>query len=265
MIELLIYPLLIGVFLTLITGPLGTFMIWKRMAFFGDTVAHGALLGVAFGVLLSINLTVAIVISAILSAIALAALRFNRTLPTDTLLGLISHGSLALGLMALGLLANQRINLVSLLLGDILTVSGEDLLLIVALTLVGLLVLATYWRPLLMCTIDEDLAKVEGHNTRKLNVILTVLMAVTIAIAVKIVGVLLITALMIIPAATSRLVSKSPEAMALIAALLGATASCVGLIGSGFMAVPAGPAIVSTSLLIFLLVLSFQQKPHSQH
>ena len=253
MIELLLYPLLAGVLLATLTGPLGAFMVWKRMAFFGDTIAHGALVGVAFGIMLSVHTSIAIGVAALLSAAFLSAMRYNNQLPTDTLLGIISHGSLAIGLVMVGVMADQRLNLMALLLGDILTVTGGDLATILIVALICLSILYINWRAFLLSIIDPDLAQVEGHNTRLLMLVLTVMMAITIAVAVKIVGVLLVTALMIIPAASSRLISKSPEAMMLFATCFGILAVMLGLFASATIALPAGPAIVTAALILFLV------------
>ena len=254
MIELLILPLLAGCGVALAAGPLGSFAVWRRMAYFGDTLAHSALIGVAIGLFFSINITVAIIVSSLFIAAALVLLEQKNTLSTDTILGILSHSALAVGLICVSAFSSARINLFGYLFGDFLIVSTADVIAIftVAFIVIGLLMF--FWRGLIMISTDEDLARVEGNNVEGLRMLLMLLMAAVIALAMKVVGVLLITALLIIPAATSRKLSSSPEAMVIIAPLIGMLSVLSGLLASFFWDVPAGPAVVVVSAIFFLTV-----------
>lgn len=242
-----------GMGVAAIAGPLGSFVVWRRLAYFGDTLAHSALLGVALGLLLQINLTVGIAGTCVLLAVTLSGLQRDRLLSGDTLLGILSHGTLALGLVVLALFGTVRIDLLSLLFGDILAIGRIDLLWIYGGGGLVLGALALLWRPLLAVTIDEDLARVEGVPTRGLELALMALVAITVAVAMKVVGVLLVTALLIIPAATARRFATTPEGMAIAAALVGAAAVAGGIGASLVWDTPTGPSVVVTAVVFFVL------------
>ncbi len=256
LLQLLFLPTLAGVGIALIAGPLGAFVVWRRMAYFGDTLAHSALLGVALGVLADINLVLAMCLAGIVVSAALWQLQRRSLLASDTLLGIISHSALALGLICVSLLAGSRINLFGFLFGDLLTVATVDVLLIYSIAIVCLGLLMAFWRPLLMCAIDEEFAKVEGIPVEAYRLLLMALLATVVAIAMKLVGVLLITALLIIPAAASRRLKQTPEGMALLASIIGALSVVLGLLISAMLDVPAGPAIVLCSTTFFILSLA---------
>lgn len=248
--------LVAGVGLAAVTGPLGCFVVWRRMAYFGDTMAHSALLGVAISILLSINMTLGVFAVAALVAGALLLLQRQNTLSTDALLGILSHSSLAVGLVLVGFLTQVRIDLMGFLFGDILAVSMEDIFIIYGGGIAILAILALNWRPLLAATVSPELAEAEGLKPEVSRILLMLLMASVIAIAMKLVGVLLITSLLIIPAATARRLSATPEIMALIAAVLGAASVVAGLYGSLTWDTASGPSIVVAALLIFLVSLT---------
>lgn len=252
--ELLLRALLAGLGLALLAGPLGSFVVWRRMAYFGDTLAHSALLGVALAFLLHLNLNLGVVTVCLLLAVAVVALRSTQRLADDTLLGILSHSALSLGLVALAFVQGLRVDLMSYLFGDILAVSNADLAWIFGGGLLVLLLLAAIWRPLLLLTLNEELARAEGAPMLRTQLLFMVSMAVVIAIGMKIVGVLLVTSLLIIPAATARAFARTPEAMAGLAAALGALAVALGLSGSFAWDLPSGPAVVVASALLFLLV-----------
>ncbi|MBO9589331.1 metal ABC transporter permease [Devosia sp.] len=248
--------LVAGVGLAAVTGPLGCFVVWRRMAYFGDTMAHSALLGVAISILLSINMTLGVFAVAALVAGALLLLQRQNTLSTDALLGILSHSSLAVGLVLVGFLTQVRIDLMGFLFGDILAVSMEDIYIIYGGGIAILAILAINWRPLLAATVSPELAEAEGLKPEVSRILLMLLMASVIAIAMKLVGVLLITSLLIIPAATARRLSATPEIMALVAAVLGAASVVAGLYGSLTWDTASGPSIVVAALLIFLVSLT---------
>ncbi len=254
--DFLLRALAAGIGVAIIAGPLGVFVVWRRMAYFGDTMAHSALLGVALGFLLGINLQLGVIAVSVVMALLLLTLQRQRQLASDTLLGILAHTSLSLGLVAIALQENVRVDLMGYLFGDILAVSTLDLAWIWAGGLLCLLILALIWRPLLAITVHEELARVEGVAVARTQLIFMLLIAIVIAAAMKIVGVLLITAMMIIPAATARKLSKTPEQMALIASTVGALAVAAGLFASWQWDSPAGPSVVVAAFVIFMANLS---------
>jgi len=247
--------LIAGIGLALVAGPLGCFVVWRRMAYFGDTMAHAALLGVALSFLMGINLTAGVFAVAALVAMALLLLQRRAGLSSDALLGILSHATLAVGLVLISFMSWVRIDLMGFLFGDILSVSRIDILVIYLGGGVLVALLAWFWRPLLAATVSPELAEAEGQRPEAMRVLLMVLMASVIAIAMKLVGVLLITSLLIIPAATARRLSATPEQMAVFAAILGALAVAGGLTGSRTWDTPSGPSIVVAALVLFLISL----------
>lgn len=245
--------LLGGLGVAAVAGALGCFVVWRRMAYFGDALAHSALLGVALGILLNVELSAGVIVVCVLLALILVALQRLRLLASDTLLGILAHSALALGLVAAAFIAPMRFDLLSYLFGDILAVTVTDLYWIYGGGMVVLAVLAVIWRPLLAITVDEELAQVDGVPVVAVRLAFMLLIAVVIAIALKIVGVLLITSLMIIPAATARRLARTPEQMAVYAGLIGCLAVAGGLAGSLAWDTPSGPSVVVAAALIFTL------------
>ena len=250
--DFLLRALLGGLGVALVAGPFGSFVVWRRLAYFGDTLAHSALLGVALGFILHINLTLGIFIICQILAILLFISQYQRQLASDTLLGIFSHGALSLGLVALAFMDNVRIDLVSYLFGDILAIGYDDLYWIYGAGGVALLGLIWIWKPLLSITIHEDLARVEGLPVDRINWLFLGLIALIVAIMMKVVGMLLVTALLIIPAATARRFANTPESMALIAMVIGALSVGLGLWGSFEYDTPSGPTIVVAGCILFI-------------
>jgi zinc transport system permease protein len=253
MADFLLYALLAGLALALVAGPLGSFVVWRRMAYFGDTLSHAALLGVALGFLLDVSPAIAVTVGCLLLAVLLVTLQQRQPLASDTLLGILAPSTLSLGLVVLSFMHEVRIDLMAYLFGDLLAISPGDLAWILGGSAAVLVVLLAMWRPLLAITVHEELAKVEGLPVASLRLTLMLLIAVVIAVAMKIVGVLLITSLLIIPAAAAQRHARSPEQMAVGASLLGMLAVCGGLALSWFKDTPAGPSIVVTAAGLFLL------------
>jgi zinc transport system permease protein len=253
--DFFVRALLAGVGLALTTGPLGCLVVWRRMAYFGDTMAHSALLGVALSLFFEVNLLLTVFAVAVGVSLLLLLLQRRQALSADSLLGILSHSTLAIGLVLVAFMTSVRIDLIAFLFGDILAVTTSDILLI---WLGGAFVLACLvflWRPLIASTVSHDLAEAEGLRPDRARLLFMLLMALVIAIAMKIVGIMLITALLIIPAATARRFSASPEAMALISSVLGAIAVIGGLFGSLYGDTPSGPSIVVAALVLFILSL----------
>lgn len=249
--DFFVRALLAGIGLALVTGPAGCFVVWRRLAYFGETISHSALLGVALAILIDLNL--AIGIFAIASTVVLTMFFLERrdTLPTDTLLALLAHGGLALGLVILSFFPDVRVDLKALLFGDILIVSRVDLAVIWVGGTAALGLLAWIWRPLLAMTVSPDLATVAGLRPERARLMFGLLVAAAIAVAVKIVGVLLIVALLVIPAAAARRFASSPEGMALGAAIAGVLSVIGGLLASAELDTPSGPSIVVAALALF--------------
>ena len=251
--DFLVRAMLAGAGLALVAGPAGCFVVWRRMAYFGETIAHSALLGVALAILSDLHLAAGVFATASVVVLVLFYLERRDTLPTDTLLGLLAHGGLALGLVTLSFFPNMRLDLQALLFGDILAVSRVDLALIWGGGAVALGLLAWVWRPLLAATVSEDLANVAGLRPERARLLFGLLVAAVIAVAIKIVGVLLIVALLVIPAATVRRFASSPERMVVAAAAAGMAAVAGGLLASATWDTPSGPSIVVTALVLFVV------------
>lgn len=252
MIELLLPALLGGLGVSLIAGPLGCFVVWRRMAYFGDTLSHSALLGVSLGFLFDINVTVAVCFLCVAVALCLVFLQRQRFIANDTLLGILAHSALALGLIVVSLMETVRVNLMAYLFGDLLSIGYRDLIWIYSGGIVVLLLLSRYWDSLLSITINEELAEVEGIPTTRMRVLLMLMIAVVIAVAMKIVGILLITAMLIIPAASARRLSKTPEMMAALASVFGCTSVLMGILFSALFDTPVGPSVVVGSAMLFV-------------
>jgi zinc transport system permease protein len=229
------------------------------MAYFGETLAHGSLLGVGLGLLLGAEPTLGVIFATMGLAFALLLLRRQRELATDTLLGILSHTALALGLIVASLLTWVRFDLLSLLFGDILTVSQRDIVLVWAGGAAALAAVAWLWRDLLALTVHEELARAEGIDHRRTELLFVLLIAFVIAAAMKIVGILLITALLIIPAAAARRLARTPEAMAAWASLIGVVAVVAGLALSGLVDTPSGASIVVMAGLLYVLTLGLKR------
>lgn len=242
-----------GIGVALATGPLGCFMVWRRMAYFGDSIAHSALLGVLLGVVLGIDLNGGIILMCVALALLLLLLQQQRRLATDTLLGILAHGTLALGLVGISFLQSVRVDLMTYLFGDILAITGRDLIWIYGGGGAVLIATALIWRPLLAVTVHEELARAEGVRAGLVRIVFTLLIALAVAIAMKIIGLILIVSLLIIPAATARRLARSPEQMALLASAIGAVAVAGGLHGSLAWDTPSGPSIVVAALALFTL------------
>lgn len=254
MTDFVLRAIVAGVFTALVAGPLGCFVVWRRMAYFGETLAHSALLGIALGILMDVQLQLAILTSCLVFAALLIGLESRRMLATDTLLGILAHGTLAFGLLVLSLSDLVQVDLMAYLFGDLLTVSPTDMWWIVGCSLAVGLTLIMFWNRFLTLTVHAELAQVEGVPVQRLYALLVMLLAVLIAVAMKIVGVLLITSLLIIPPAAARRLARDPEQMALGASLIGCLSVGAGLSLSWFRDTPAGPSIVAAACVLFLLI-----------
>lgn len=255
MFEILFPALLTGILLSLITAPLGVFVVWRKMAYFGDTLSHSALLGVALGLFLQINPYLAIVVLTLIIALLMVWLENHTQFSIDTLLGIIAHSCLSLGVVTVGLLKNVRVDLMNYLFGDLLAINYTDLLYIGIGVILVLSTLLYFWKDLLSTTISPELAQVEGINVKKMRFIVMILTALTIALSMKFVGALIITSLLIIPAATARRFAKTPEAMVGFAVIISILSVVGGLMLSAFYDTAVGPSVVICSTFLFALSL----------
>lgn len=244
-----------GIGLALTTGPLGCFVVWRRMAYFGDTMAHSALLGVAISLLFSVNLMASVFAVAVTVSLVLLLLQRRQALSADALLGILSHATLAVGLVMVAFMSWVRFDLIAFLFGDILAVTPTDIAIIWGGGALVLALVAWLWRPLLAATVNPEIAEAEGMHPERSRLAFMLLMALVIAIAMKIVGIMLITSLLIIPAAAARRFSTTPEIMAVLASLIGAVAVAGGLFGSLTYDTPSGPSIVVAATILFLASL----------
>lgn len=257
MSEFILLATIAGMLIALAAGPMGCFLVWRRMAFFGDSMAHSALLGIALGIYFGTSNAIGIVIVCIIFTIILGSLELNGNLATDTLLGILAHSSLSLGLIWISLMSHP-INLEAILFGDILTITRHELASIIIGVAIILICIKTIWPKLILVTLHEDLAFAEGVNVTTIKWIFLGLLSMMVAFSVQLIGVLLLMSLMIIPAATARQVANSPNGMSIIAMFIGAFSVVLGVWLSVLLDVPSAPCIVICATIMF--TLSFLMK-----
>jgi len=250
--DFLVRAALAGLGVALAAAPLGCFVVWRRMAYFGDATAHAAILGVALSLALSMSVFAGALIVSLLMALTVSFFS-NRGYAMDTLLGVLAHSALAFGLVAVSFLSGIRIDLMAYLFGDILAVSRSDLAVIWSGAILVVVLMSWRWSALLTSTLNADLAYASGIHPDREQMVLTLSLAIVVAVAIKVVGVLLIAALLIIPAAAARPLSSTPERMALAAAVIGCIATVAGLRAAWVLDTPAGPSIVCIAALIFAI------------
>ena len=261
--DFFVRALIAGIGIAIIAGPIGCFVVWRRLAYYGDTLAHSGLLGVTLGFILGINMSLSVFIISTTIAFLLLLLQKKTKLTGDALLGLLAHSSLAIGLVIIAIASSIRIDLMGLLFGDILSVSNNDIILIWGGGILILIVLFFIWKSLFAATVNYDLAKAEGMNPDMSNYIFTILIAGVIAISIKMIGVLLITGLLLIPPAMSRNFSLSPKEMVVFSIIGGVISVIFGLFGSLEFNTPSGPSIIVVSLMLFFLSLFFRRGHNS--
>lgn len=283
--DFFVHALLAGTLLAIIGGPLGCFVVWRRMAYFGAAIAHSGLLGVALallagGLLLDAagspdepgyrlgNALVsdpwpAVLVVSLLLAVVLLVLQRRQLLASDTLLGIVAHGSLAVGLLIVASMASLQVDVMSYLFGDILAVDGADVVMLAVPGVAVLALLVGKWRPLLAMTVNVDMAAVEGVNVRRTELIFVLMLACVVALGIRLVGVLLIVSMLIIPPATARRLVSTPVHMAIAASVIGMFDVWAGLAACWYFDLPAGPTIVTVSMLLFLAVMLLPNAPQS--
>ena len=253
--DFFIRALIAGLGIALVTGPLGCFVVWRRLSYFGDTLSHSALLGVTLAYAFSINIALSVFIISGIVAILLLSLQKRTKLAGDSLLGLLAHSTLAIGLVLIGFLSSIRFDLMGLLFGDILAVTNKDILIIWLGGAVILGILFFIWKSLFAATVNYDLAAAENMKPDVSNFIFTLLLVGVIAISLKMIGALLITGLLLIPAATARSLSNNPFQMVILSILIGIVSVMIGLFSSLEFNTASGPSIIVAGLVLFILSL----------
>lgn len=251
MSDFMIRAALAGLGVAVAAGALGVFIVWRRMAYFGDATAHAAILGVAFALGLALPVTGGVFAVALVAAI-LVHLLAGRQAAGDTILGVVAHGALAFGLVAMALVPGGRRDLDAFLFGDVLTVGAGDVALIWAGAAAIVAIVFWRWSRLLTATVSPELAHASGIDPAREGLVLMLLVAGLVALAIKVTGALLVTALLVVPAAAARPFARSPEGMAIAAAVLGALSVLAGLALAWVFDVPAGPAVVATATGFFV-------------
>lgn len=234
---------------------LGCFVVWRRMAYFGDSLAHSSLLGTALGIALGVSNDIGVMIVCAIFALSLFWLQRQRILTIDSLLGILAHSALGLGIITITFLGVEDFDLHGHLFGDVMTVGKQQVINIYIVSTIALIAIIRYWQHMVLMTIHEDLAQAEGVSIDKMHILLLALVTIVVAVAMHIVGVLLITSMLIIPAATARQITKSPEAMAIAAATVSVIAVLFAVPLAGYYNIPAGPTIVVAHTIMFIAAI----------
>ena len=248
----IIRGILAGIAVALISGLVGCFVVWRRMSYYGESIAHSSLLGVGLGILMGIGINLGVIFTCLLFGIIFLWLQQSKVLSSDTLLGVLAHLALSVGVIVISM-NRVKIDIHSFLFGDILTVTQNDLWGMYLAVLVVVIIICLNWSSLLLVTIDEDLAKAEGVNPLFINLLLTSILTIVVAVSIQIIGLLLITSMLIIPAAASRRLVNSPETMAVVATVIGILSVIIGIFLSVEIDAPSGPSIVVVSASLFFL------------
>jgi len=253
--DFILRALIAGMLVVLVSGPMGCVVVWRRMAYFGDALAHSALLGTSLAIMFDIKPLFGVMLTGIALSYLLIRLQVKKDLSSDAILGILSHGALAAGLVMLAIMQSegQRIDLMGYLFGDILSVSWRYLIWLGVIGALVLVITGWLWQSMLAVAVHEELARSEGVAVDRVRLIFMLLMAVVVAVAMKIVGIILITALLIIPAASARRFAKSPETMAVVAIVFGLFSVMGGVFASMQWDTPAGPSIVLASVVLFFV------------
>jgi len=257
---IIIKALISGFGISLISGILGCFVVWKKMAYFSDSLAHCSLLGIALGIILSINSNISVFIISIFFALLLSYMQHHAKLSTDTLLGILSHGSLSIGMILMAVIGNDHFDLHDFLFGDIKKIANSEILIIYGTLLISYITIFLSWPKLLLLTLSKDLSESQNINSFLYQSILTIILMLTVVVSIKIVGLLLITSMLIIPPSISRIISKNPLQMTALSVLFTVFAVILGISLAYISNLPIGPTIVLIMIVNFILV-TFYQKP----
>lgn len=248
--------------LAVVAAPLGCFIVWQRMAYFGETVAQAGLIGVALGLALQMDVTWGVLIVALAGAVLLLWFGRQKLVGMDSVLGLLHHAALAAGVIATSMIKGAPVDLTGFLFGDVFAVTGTDIAVIFVGGAVVLAVVAWLWQPLLRLAVHEDLAAAEGVDREMVRTVFIVLLAVAIAVAMKIVGILLVMAFLVVPAVAARPLAGTPERMVALTGLIAAASVVSGLWLSATVDSPGGPSIVLIMSLLAGISLSWAAYGH---
>jgi zinc transport system permease protein len=255
--NFLIRAILVGLGLVSAMCPLGCVVLWRRLSYFVDAIAHASLLGIVIGLSYRHLMHPIIIVFSMIFACILFLLRREQS--TDALITIFSYVFLSLGLFLLVFIPhNTQIDLFSFLFGDVLLASWKDIAFIGTCTCLLLVWFYFRWQHLLLLSISEDLAVIEGINPRRIEFEFMMIVAFFIALSISIVGVLLIVALLVIPASAARNLSSSAKDMLILSVFMGAISFLVGIGASYYLDTPSGPSIVLASTIIFIMSLALK-------
>jgi zinc transport system permease protein len=255
--DFLVRSIIAGLLMVSIAAPIGCLMVWQRLAFLSDTLGHAAVMGVGLGLLLQLPAMFGVLAVVLLIVISLSQVTsFNNAL-SETTLAIISHTGLAAGLILLGVLPANSVSLEAILFGDLLAVTLTDLSMILVTTIVLAFLLLRHWRSFVAVSVSREIAQAEGIEVRKVQLLMYLMIALLVAVMMKVMGVLLIAAMLVIPTTNARMLSSSPERMVMFSALFGFVALAGGIFSSFQFDWQTGPAIVlsATTLLLVTLVV----------
>lgn len=254
----LINSLVVGIMLVISLCPLGSIMLWRKIPYIGDSIAHASVLGIVFALFYNINVEISIIVTAVLFVGIIVYLRNERI--NDILVVIFSYGFLAVGLFLINFINNsQQTDIFAYLFGDILLVTTSDIIYVSCISLLILVWLYYRWEAVLLSSINEDLAIIQGYNTKRIELELMIAVAFVVSFALKIIGALLVTALLITPAIVARNVSFNPVSMVIKAVLIGVLSVSCGLLLSYFVDSPSGPSIILINILVFILSLLYKR------
>ena len=262
--DFLVRSVIAGLIMVAIAAPMGCLMVWQRLAFLSDTLGHAAVMGVGLGLLLEVTPVFGVLAVALLIVYSLNRVNSFNSALSETTLAIISHTGLAGGIILVGLLPAQSVNLEAILFGDLLATTRADLVRLLITTVVLLLLLLHHWRSFVAVSVSREIAQAEGIQVRKVQFLMYIMIALLVAVMMKVMGVLLIAAMLVIPTTSARLFSRSPEQMVAVSALYGLGALAGG-IGSSFQFDwQTGPAIVVIATLLLLATLAITRIFKSQ-
>ncbi len=255
--NFIIRALLAALVVGIVCSVLGTYVVLRGMAFFGDALAHTILPGVVIAFLLGWPLAIGALIFGVLTAVGIGALTDRGTLKEDTAIGVVFAGLFALGIALLSMSGNYTVDLAHFLFGNLLGVSISDLVVIVILAAIVLLTILLFYKEFLLISFDPVLATTLRLPTTFLRYLLLVLIAITIVTALQVVGIALMLAMFVTPAATASLLTRRLPSMMAVAASIGAVSGVVGVYASFYLNVASGAAVVLVASLIFIFVFLF--------
>jgi zinc transport system permease protein len=254
--DFLVRSVIAGLIMVVIAAPMGCLMVWQRLAFLSDTLGHAAVMGVGLGLLLEVTPVFGVLAVALLIVFSLNRVNSFNSALSETTLAIISHTGLAGGIILVGLLPAQSVNLEAILFGDLLATTSADLIRLLITTVVLLLLLLHHWRSFVAVSVSREIAQAEGIEVRKVQFLMYIMIALLVAVMMKVMGVLLIAAMLVIPTTSARLFSRSPEQMVAVSAFYGLGALVGGISSSFQFDWQTGPAIVVSATMLLLITLA---------